>query len=212
VVARSLEEATSRSLLRAASVIEAPRARRRQATDDVTLPEVADRAGQSLRTFYQHFGSKNDLLLAVFEEEVEEYARALRAEIETQESAIDQLRAFLRAGISAVDPIAAQAVALTRYRLRLTQTSPEDVARVQAPVVALAQEVISRAMEADDLPALDPEPLAYMVVTAKSSYLHSMILGNELGVELPSAHELVRFCLLGLGADPAALPAVDASD
>ena len=43
--------------------------------EDITVQEVADEAGQSLRTLYQYFESKDDLLLAVFEEAMRTYAQ-----------------------------------------------------------------------------------------------------------------------------------------
>ena len=45
------------------------------------MQEVADEAGQSLRTLYQYFESKDDLLLAVFEEAMKTYARMIRESI-----------------------------------------------------------------------------------------------------------------------------------
>ena len=45
--------------------------------EDITVQEVADEAGQSLRTLYQYFESKDDLLLAVFEEAMRTYARLI---------------------------------------------------------------------------------------------------------------------------------------
>ena len=38
--------------------------------DEVTVQNVVDRAGLSLRAFYHHFPSKDELLLAVFEEAI----------------------------------------------------------------------------------------------------------------------------------------------
>ncbi len=62
------------SLIRAAATVLA-----RSNGEDITVQEVADEAGQSLRTLYQYFESKNDLLLAVFEEAMRTYAATHRA-------------------------------------------------------------------------------------------------------------------------------------
>ena len=45
--------------------------------ESLTVQEVADEAGQSLRTLYQYFESKDDLLLAVYEEAMGTYARII---------------------------------------------------------------------------------------------------------------------------------------
>ena len=42
---------------------------------EFTVQEVVERSGQSLRSFYQYFGGKHDLLLALFEESVQATAR-----------------------------------------------------------------------------------------------------------------------------------------
>ena len=46
---------------------------------DFTVQEVVERSGQSLRSFYQYFGGKHELLLALFEESVRSTADHLRA-------------------------------------------------------------------------------------------------------------------------------------
>jgi AcrR family transcriptional regulator len=53
--------------------------------DDFTVQEVIERSGQSLRSFYQHFDGKYELLLALFEDAVQSAAAQLR-EVMTEES------------------------------------------------------------------------------------------------------------------------------
>ena len=48
---------------------------------DFTVQEVIERSGQSLRSFYQHFDGKYELLLALFEDAVHHAAIELRAAI-----------------------------------------------------------------------------------------------------------------------------------
>ena len=45
---------------------------------DFTVQEVVERSGQSLRLFYQYFGGKHELLLALFEESVRSTTEFLR--------------------------------------------------------------------------------------------------------------------------------------
>ena len=47
---------------------------------DFTVHEVVERSGQSLRLFYQYFGGKHELLLALFEESVRSTAEFLQRE------------------------------------------------------------------------------------------------------------------------------------
>src|SRR3974377_2330139 len=50
---------------------------------DFTVQEVVERSGQSLRSFYQHFDGKHELLLALFEESVVSTAAYLDQRLQT---------------------------------------------------------------------------------------------------------------------------------
>ena len=60
---------------------------------DFTVQQVVERSGQSLRSFYQYFGGKHELLLAVMEESVRQTAAHLEAVVAdvtgTEDGAID---------------------------------------------------------------------------------------------------------------------------
>ena len=61
-----------------------PRADERQHPGkEFTVQEVVERSGQSLRSFYQYFGGKHELLLALFEESVRSTAEQLLGTIES---------------------------------------------------------------------------------------------------------------------------------
>src|SRR3546814_11097381 len=76
VVSRSLRTARARSIDRGSTLIRAATALlERSGGDTFTVQDIADEAGQSLRTHYQYFESKDDLPLAVFEEAMSAYPR-----------------------------------------------------------------------------------------------------------------------------------------
>jgi AcrR family transcriptional regulator len=199
VVARSLEKATQRSLERGGAFLGAARSLliSTEATG-FTVQQVADVAGQSLRSFYQHFTGKDDLLLALFEEDMAEYAEDLRSRAAGLDDPIDRLMSFVTAGVEVERN--GYAVGMSKYRIALATSHPDEVALAQAPVVALARDLIADAIKAGAVPPCDPDATAYMLVTLKTAYNHSNLLGNELGTRLPSPAELARFCVLGLGA------------
>ena len=49
---------------------------------DFTVQDVVEKSGQSLRSFYQYFGGKQELLLALFEESVRSTTDELRNRIQ----------------------------------------------------------------------------------------------------------------------------------
>lgn len=199
VVSRALDRATERSLERGRGFIKAA-TELLESSDDAnfTVQEVADRAGQSLRTLYQHFSSKDDLLLAVFEDQVERYVEHLTEQIDRFDDPLDRLTALLIASVRGRDQ-GGRTIALARYRMELGVTHPEDIAVVQVPFVSLLRQLLLDAVEAGAIPACDIDHVTYLITTLKSAYLGSMVLGNELGIDPPSPVDLARFCLEGLG-------------
>jgi AcrR family transcriptional regulator len=62
---------------------------------DVTLDEIAKRAGVGIGTLYRHFPTRDAMLQAVYRHEVEQLAAAADTLLETMEP-LDALRAWLR--------------------------------------------------------------------------------------------------------------------
>ena len=94
VVGRSLQSAQRRSIDKGAHLIRAAaKVLERNGGASLTVQEVADEAGQSLRTLYQYFESKDDLLLAVHEEAMRTYARLIRAAIAGVDAPLERLAA-----------------------------------------------------------------------------------------------------------------------
>src|SRR5438132_4852400 len=100
VVDRSLQDAQRRSLDRGARLVRAAAAvLDRNGGASLTVQEVADEAGQSLRTLYQYFESKDDLLLAVFEEAMRTYERLIRSAIVDLNDPVERLAGGLIASV-----------------------------------------------------------------------------------------------------------------
>src|SRR3954471_12749445 len=79
-VARSLDPARVRAEKRVQRFLDAALELMNSAPDrEFTVQEVVERSGQSLRSFYQYFAGKHELLLALFEEAVRTTAEQLRA-------------------------------------------------------------------------------------------------------------------------------------
>src|SRR5262245_30719779 len=59
---------------------------------DFTVKEVAERAGVALQTFYRHFGTKDELLLAMLEESIGRGVATRVAEAAGLDDPVDRLR------------------------------------------------------------------------------------------------------------------------
>jgi len=201
VVDRSLGSATRKSIDRGAALIQAAAALlERSGGESFTVQQVADEAGQSLRTLYQYFESKDDLALAVYEVAMERYAQMIRSSIRGLDDPLERLAGAVVAG--AAMPAHSSAgidIGLARLRLKLSDAQPDLVARAHGPVNQVFLELVAAAEEADLLRA-QGELSTYMMVALNGALVTSQTLGNDYGLELPDPQQLARFCLQGLGA------------
>lgn len=203
MVKRSLRRATKRSIDRGAILIRAAATLlERSNGEGFTVQEVANEAGQSLRTLYQYFESKDDLLLAVFEEAMHRYATMLRNSIAGLDDPLERLiGAVMAAASMPAHSSPGVDAGLARLRLKLDQVEPELVARSREPVTQLFLELVDQAAAAGQIPEQSDQAAVYLVLSLNSSFIVSQTLGNDYGVDLPDRQGLVRFCLQGLGAD-----------
>src|SRR3954453_8734130 len=122
VVGRALERATKRSLERGRGFIDAAtELMEASGSEDFTVQQVADTAGQSLRTLYQHFSSKDDLILAVFEEQAQHHVQYVSTEVERYEDPLDRVAALIIAASRGSDGATTsnRTIALAHYRMKL---------------------------------------------------------------------------------------------
>jgi AcrR family transcriptional regulator len=203
VVGRSLRSATQRSIDRGASLIKAAATLlERSGGEGFTVQEVANEAGQSLRTLYQYFESKDDLLLAVFEEAMRRYAVMIQACIAGLDDPLERLMgAVIAAASMPAHSSRGVDAGLARLRLRLSDAEPSLVARSHEPVTLVFLDLVRAAVAAGELPDLGAEASVYMVTSLNGSFIISQTLGNDYGLGLPDAEGLARFCLQGLGAE-----------
>src|SRR5262245_58204688 len=95
-VARSLDPARARAEKRVQRFLDAALELMSSSENkDFTVQQVVERSGQSLRSFYQYFAGKYELLLALFEESVRSTAEHLADTVEPIEDPLEKLRAFL---------------------------------------------------------------------------------------------------------------------
>jgi AcrR family transcriptional regulator len=201
VVGRSLNDAKRRSIDRGARFIRAAaKVLNRNQGASLTVQEVADEAGQSLRTLYQYFASKDDLLLAVFEEAMRTYARVVREAISELEAPVERLAGgvIASARMLEIHHKAGRDRALAQLRLQLTSAEPGLIARSQAPLTALYSELVG-AVAPELSNGIDPDAATYFLASLRTSFTRSMTLGNDIGGELPDAVDLSLFCLSGIG-------------
>jgi AcrR family transcriptional regulator len=169
---------------------------------DFTVQELIERSKTSLRSFYQHFSGKEELLLALFEEVISTTSGEWREEIEKVD-ALTALRLLL-------DRIYGQAAgpggaginrALSVFHLHLAESRPADYARVLAPLRELILEQIEKGIAEKSIRAdLDADTLATIVLQTLVGAAHMHALGAQPSGTPIDGDRLWDFCLGGLKA------------
>ncbi len=203
VVGRSLRSATERSVDRGARLIRAAGVvLERSDGGDITVQDVADEAGQSLRTLYQYFESKDDLLLALFEESMRLYALLLERAIAEIDDPLERLAGAVLAA-QRMPEVSDSGLnrGLARLRLRLADSSPELVGRAQAAVIAVIRDLVVAAQESGQVRLADADAATFLILSTNTAVITAQRISSDVGVAAPDRHSTVQFCLGGLQAD-----------
>jgi len=133
---------------------------------DFTVQEVVDRSRQSLRSFYQHFDGKHELLLALFEDALRRATAQIAAAAGAQPTPLDALRTAVQLlfELSRPDP-AARRPLFTDFAPRLLLTPPAEVRRAHAPLLHLLTTPPTAAAATSQLrPGTDPRRAAALAM------------------------------------------------
>jgi AcrR family transcriptional regulator len=115
-----------------------------------TVAEVAARAGVSLKSLYRSFESKDDLLLALLEEESRTGAGMLRTALDRSASPDERLERYVRALFKLARAAPGYANVLVREYRRLGVERPVELAAALAPFLDLLEPEIAAASPVPD--------------------------------------------------------------
>lgn len=122
---------------------------------EFTVQEVVERSGQSLRSFYQYFDGKYELLLALFEESVSATADQLRDAVADEQDPLERLHRFVVEYYQLCRPApktrSAKKVpvaAMAEFAQQLLTEHPKEASRAFQPLIALFEDLLMEAMAA----------------------------------------------------------------
>jgi AcrR family transcriptional regulator len=143
---------------------------------DFTVQQVVDRSGQSLRSFYQYFAGKYELMLALFEESVRTTAAHLEEQIAPIDDPLERLRLFLSEyyALCTPPPPGKRAVkrtpnplAIAEFAQQLLTAHPKEAALAFRPLVALLEGLLENAAERGALrDGLDTQRISGVILQA----------------------------------------------
>jgi AcrR family transcriptional regulator len=165
---------------------------------DFTVQEVVDRSRQSLRSFYQHFDGKHELLLALFEDALRRATDQIKAAAQGQADPIDRLKiaAQLLFELSRPDPTARRPL-FTDFAPQLLLSHPAEVRGAHAPLLALLTELLTDADAAGALRAgVDPRLTAALTMQTVM-FVAQSATAADTGLPVITADEIWEFCAKG---------------
>ena len=121
---------------------------------DFTVQEVVERSGQSLRSFYQYFDGKYELLLALFEDAVRNTAEQLQAHVADETDPLKRLHITVVEYYKLCRPPAKgrggrkASATLTQFAQQLLTEHPKEASRAFTPLVEHFEAIMADAAQA----------------------------------------------------------------
>src|ERR1700751_5237848 len=193
-VDRSLRNAIERARKRSDRFVEAAvELLSERDESDFSIQDVVDRSGQSQRTFYTFFDSKDSLMLAVYETILRKTAMPMLQErCEGIDDPVLRLRTLLDALSEITEMPARLARGLSVLHLRLAETRPNDLAGAVEPLHAFIVELLTAVASAgrlrEDLP-LDTQAALLQELLLAATHSRVLTGGSQTSVD-----DLWAFC------------------
>lgn len=194
---RRFEEAEELSLLFEAAFTVMQQA----GTPDVTVAEILKEAGVSTRSFYRHFGSKDELLLAMYRREAE----ATAARVDALVSAASDTTAALEAWIDAILSIghsrrrAARAALLGSDSATRADGYAAEASRAMKLLVGPLEGIIADGARDGSFPSADPAVDASMIQSMTWAAAGLSPIGGQRWTRERARNAILDFSLRALG-------------
>lgn len=176
---------------------------------EFTVQEVVERSGQSLRSFYQYFAGKYELLLALFEESVRSTAEQLREQLSETSDPLERLHMFAVEYYRICRPApkgrgskkAPNPAAMAEFAQQLLTAHPNEASRAFVPLVTLFEELLDDAAEAGAIrPDLRHTRIAGVVLQAiMFNFFATTISGSSPRSDDDGAEGLWELLVQGIG-------------
>jgi AcrR family transcriptional regulator len=175
--------------------------------EGLTIRAMLQRTGLARRAFYERFGGKDDLVLAVFEYTIQRAATYFAEQVREIANPIDQLELLVTAialgsaSFENAEPIGAgrRGAAMSREHLRLAESRPRELESALRPLLDLIADLLAKGMAAGVVRPMAPATLAALVYNLVSTTAHAELLAEDHGEaaharRVALADDLWEFC------------------
>ncbi|HXQ59803.1 MAG TPA: TetR/AcrR family transcriptional regulator [Acidimicrobiales bacterium] len=165
-----------------------------------TVTQVVAAAGTSLKSFYRCFASKDELLVALFEDDARRGAEALAGAVAQYHEPVERVRCAVQGlfGFITLDGRLPYAAALVREHLRLSESRPDQLRAVLQPFVDLLAVELENAGREGVMAVDDPARMARTLFHLVVSHLHALICHQIEEAPTEVADDLWAFCAAAL--------------
>ena len=167
---------------------------------DFTVLEVVERSKTSLRSFYQHFTTKDELLLALIDKIMSESTKKWREDTTGIESTA-ALRILIDRICTPAESSTQDRVnrGLTNYNDHLAEALPREYARVLSPLHELIKDIINRGIDEGAFrTGIAVDATAALIMQSALGAMRLQVLGAELNGAPIDAGHIYEFCLAAL--------------
>jgi AcrR family transcriptional regulator len=173
----------------------------RDGAADMTIADVLTEAGLSTRAFYRHFASKSDLLLAIYDNEVDRYTPRLQRRLDAATTARAGLEAWIDELLAAgFEPRRGERTrAMFTWAIPLQQEFPVEFAAVRDALTGPLEAVLGAGLADGSFPNAEPRRHAQFIRALTWELVEERLSGATIDVAA-AREEVLRFCLPALGA------------
>ncbi|MEU4650193.1 TetR/AcrR family transcriptional regulator [Nocardia fluminea] len=198
---RSVQRSRARSIEQAQLIVEAARRLLEAEGSEFTTQQLIKEAGIALQTFYRHFPSKDQLLLAVFEDIIAERAAEIANLSRGLPDPVARLRFYVLGALRSVrgDDVGTGPRFITAEHWRLYQLFPAEMARANQPFADLIADELRHAEQDGLLRPRDPATDAWLAMKLVMSVFHHYAFAPEPADVDDIATHLWSFCLAAFG-------------
>jgi AcrR family transcriptional regulator len=171
----------------------------REKGDGFTTQELVKEAGVALQTFYRYFASKDELVLAVIADAMNDACTRWAEAARDLPDPVARLRFYITTVIEVLDAEegeggTAKFIVSTHWRLH--RIFPEELAEAEKPFVDLLLAEINAGVKAKLLAPANPEWAAWFIAELVRSVYHFHAYAP---LEADATDQLWEFCLKALG-------------
>jgi TetR/AcrR family transcriptional regulator len=166
--------------------------------ENFTTHDLVKEADVALQTFYRHFGGKDQLLLAVVADLIQEHCTVMEAHAASLDDPVERLHFYVTATLAGVvgDPAGRSGARfMTSQHWRLHQLFPAELAEANRPFADLLQRELEMGTAAGSLASTDPERDAWVINKLVMTVFHHYAFVDDDPAVDSVGEDIWRFCL-----------------